>query len=203
MIDTTPMWNATNAVSPFGEQNTATYGQTITAPAGAPILTSFSFFLDDYMNPDTADFQAYVFAWDGQKATGPALFQSSPISTTNNNGNDGFEEIAISTGTIALTAGQEYVLAFNASNQFDSEIGTARWGTINNHASGPDTYAGGTFVFLNNGSDFSQLNSTPWSERDGDLAFKATFVPEPSSIMLLCLGGLGVVFRRKRPTNYR
>src|SRR5215510_12798465 len=61
-------------ISTFGYPNTATYGQTITAVAGATQLNSFTFHIQPFSNPIT--YRAYVMAWDGTKATGPVLFQS-------------------------------------------------------------------------------------------------------------------------------
>lgn len=43
VITTLPDWNGSLSVSSFGYPNTATYGQTITAPLVDTVLTSFSF----------------------------------------------------------------------------------------------------------------------------------------------------------------
>lgn len=58
-IDTTPSWDGDYSVLPFGYDNTATYGEVVTAPGGA--LTSFKF----YMNQPSFTFEGYVYAWDG------------------------------------------------------------------------------------------------------------------------------------------
>lgn len=191
-IDTTPFWNGTDNVSPFGLPYTATYGQTITAPVADPILTSFSF----EMNLPASDvFQTYVFAWDGAEASGTALYTSAVTSTAGT----GFQEVTFNTGNLALNPGSSYVLFASVSQ--DPSSGTGALGQPGNS----DVYSGGQFVYLSNGTDASLWTTSPWTQgylgTGGDLAFKATFspVPEPSVLTLAGLGGLGLflLLRRK------
>ena len=65
---------------PFGETNTATYGQTFTVQAGNTLMNSFTFLVNDNLNPDFVDFEAFVAPWDGTKA-GALLFESAMISS--------------------------------------------------------------------------------------------------------------------------
>lgn len=201
-IDTVPFWNGSNYIHLFGEFNTATYGQVVTVPAGVTQLDSFTFYLDDIQDPDFVDFHAFVHAWDGVKATGAQLFQSGAMSTTNNGGAGGFEAFTVNTGGVPVAAGQEYVLYFSASLLFDGDQGRANWGTINQNAQAPDTQPGGNFVFMNNSNDLSLLTTNLWSQRQGDLAFAASFsdgvVPEPSTALLVGLGLAGLSLRKRR-----
>jgi len=196
VVDTTP---ANTSVGPFGEPNTATYGQTITAPLVDHVLTDFTFYLNDSVNPDFIDFQAYVYAWDATNhwTVGPALYASGPLSTSNNGGAGGYEAFTISTGAVSLTPGGSYVLFFSASNLFDGQTGNGDFAARDN-----DPYAGGNFVFINNGSNFGQLSTTSWGQISTyDAAFKATFVPEPSTCVLAGLGLIGCLgwaARRRR-----
>ena len=190
LIDTTP---GTTIIGNFGEPNSATYGQTITAPAVDHVLTDFTFYMDDYLtlaSPEFVNFEAYVYGWDTVNfhTTGPALFASAPLSSTNNGGLNGLEAITINTGAVSLTPGGNYVLFFTASNLFNSTAGQSFFSIRDTNP-----YAGGHFVFSNNGNNFGQLGSTTW---DGgnfgggiyDQAFQATFVPEPSSGVLAVVG---------------
>jgi len=187
VIGTISDWDGSSFVAPFGEAETATYGQTFSLSTTAR-MDSFTFYLNDAlddMNPGAIDFQAYVFSWDDSvnRIAGSSLFASSAMSTTDNGGADGFEEFAINTGGITLSAGQ-YVAFFTASNLFDGISGNGKMGYAN-----ADKYAGGNLVYINNGSDFSALSSSSWSEwgDESDLAFTVTTtaVPIPAAVWLM------------------
>lgn len=172
-VSTAAQWNGIDGFSSFGEPSDATFGQTFTVPTGVDSLGSFAFYIDDGNNPDAVDFQAFVMAWDGLKATGPILYQSGALTTTNNGGLDGFERIQIVIqGGLAVTAGAQYVAFFSASNLFDGQSGDSQMGALI-----PGTYDGGGFVHLNNGANFSSLTTNNW-EQDFfflDLAFEFVF----------------------------
>jgi hypothetical protein len=187
-IDTTPFWNGTDDVYPFGLPYTATYGQTITVPLSDPYLTSFSF----EMNlPATVLFQGYVYAWNGTEASGTALYTSSVTFTAGT----GFQEVTFDTGTLSLTPGSSYVL-FASVSANPTSTGTGSWGQPGD----TDVYSGGAFVWLDNGTYPSEWTTTPWTQNylgtGGDLAFKASFVPtpEPSASVLAGLAGLSLLF---------
>lgn len=196
-----PTWNGSSTFwNPFGESNTATYGQTFTVAGPDTVLDQFSFWYDDSLNSDTVDFAAYLYAWDGSKATGSALYTSSSVSTTNNGGLGGVERFDFVTGGIQLVAGQQYVAFTSASLFFDGLQGTAVAG-----GNGSDGYAGGSFVYMNNGSDTSQWTTFGWSTGGGiDTAFEAVFrsqaVPEPAALALFCLGLTGFGLSRRKTT---
>ncbi|NJL21993.1 MAG: hypothetical protein HC895_16160 [Leptolyngbyaceae cyanobacterium SM1_3_5] len=111
--------------------------------------------------------------WDGTKAIGDILYQSAAQSKASA---AAFEEFVFNTGGINLTAGQQYVAFLSASGFFDGDDGVTGMGYLFQ-----DVYAGGGFVFRNNGSDFSLLTSTPWETFIGggvdDTAFTASFTP--------------------------
>ncbi|BAY74849.1 hypothetical protein NIES25_12650 [Nostoc linckia NIES-25] len=203
VIDTTPSWNGTDSITPFGEFNTATYGQTFTVGSDN-VLNDFTFFLNDFDGqPDVVDFAAYVAEWDGFKATGPILYQSAPQSTTNA---PGFEQFTFNTGGISLTSGKQYVAFLSASNFFDGTSGLAGLGAI---TGSQDVYSGGDFVFYNNGSDFSLLTQNTWDggvgNGFGESAFKISLspatasVPEPTTMLgILAFGAFGISSLNKR-----
>lgn len=197
-INTIANWNGSASVYSFGLPNTATYGQTITAPLTGSVLKDFSFELNV---PATCTFKAYVYGWNGLEATGTSLYTSQVLSTAGT----GFEQVTINTGNLNLTAGANYVL-FLSTSEVPTSSGTGGWGQP-----GGNFYSGGQFVFINNGTTPSQWTSIPWSQNffgtdflgaGGDLAFTANFAvtpaPEPSTLAMAALGGLSLLLFRKR-----
>lgn len=196
-IDTNPSWDGVQFINSFGNPNTATYGQIITVPAGESVLTSFSFQIND--QGTAFPMQAEVYAWDSvnSRATGAARYESAPVNTA---GVNAFRRFTFNPN-VALTAGQQYVIfATTSRNQTPPNTG-ARWGSVVNTA-----YAGGQFVYINNGTDTTQWTGNAWSTIASDLAFTATFgtpvVPALDPSMLLLLAGLlavgGFVIVRRR-----
>jgi hypothetical protein len=176
LIDTTPSWILEIGVNPFGP---ATYGQTITVPLTDPVLLSWTFYM--WQSP-SIHFRGEVYAWNGFMATGPSLFESAVMTTTDA---DVYQPITFSTGGLALTPGDIYVL-FASSSKDDQSGGEGTWGIVPG-----SSYTGGAFRYLNNGADATQWTTNFWSRSEiYDLAFKADFdspsaVPEPSSRILL------------------
>ena len=176
-MDTTPAWDGSSVVTDFGYSTIATFGQVITVPQTDWMLTSFTF----YMNlPDTCTFRGFVYKWDGSKATGPALYESAPRTTS---GSGTLEEITFEFGGLELTRNAAYVLF--ASTSKDDGSGDGPWGQPQSQ----DVYPGGDngFVFLNNGSDESLWTVDNWTRNamggGADLAFKATFVKPARRIL--------------------
>jgi hypothetical protein len=203
LIDTTPSWNGTSSVTAIGAPNnaTATYGQTFTVGSDN-ILNDFSFWVKDDLAPGLT-FGAYVMAWDGDKATGSALYQSAP-QTANNPLS--FQKFTFNTGGVTLAAGQKYVAFLNTSN-FPTNNGAGSVGFV-----GPQ-YAGGEFVNTDNGTNFGSLTTTAWDCGSNninscfggaDLAFTANFsanaqaVPEPFTIIGTVIGGTVALRMRKK-----
>ncbi len=172
-VTTVPQWNGIDAQGEFGEGgiSDATYGQTFTVPSGVDTLSSFAFFLDDLGGADSVHFQAFVMAWNGSMASGPVLFQSGPLSSSDI-GVGTFQRFnVVISGGLRVVPGATYVAFFSASNLFDGNPGSANVGAVN-----AGTYAGGEFVSLNNGSNFGAVTTNPWSTLFGvDLAFDFVF----------------------------
>lgn len=188
VIDTTPSWVGI-PVGLFGPSHTETYGQTVTVPLTDPVLKSWTF----YMQLDTAThFQGEVYAWNGKMATGPNLFESPVMTTTNSNA---FQAITFDTGGLALTPGDTYVLFASTSKDARSG-GGGDWGIVSGSA-----YTGGAFYFMNNGNHPTQWTADFWDPglTGFDLAFKADFdspaaVPEPSAPRMLLATVLCAMF---------
>jgi len=184
-FNTLSSWDGSQLVSSFGYPNTATYGETFTAPGSA--LYDFTV---EMKLPSTATFQGYLFAWDGTKATGSALYTSGVKSTT---GSGSFEAVTFDVGGVPLTPGANYV--FFASTAEDNGSGYGQWGLVNGDSNG------GNFVYLNNGTAASQWTTTPWTSWSGQSsALTADFAPtpEPATLALAGLGGLALLLRKRK-----
>lgn len=156
-IDTTPAWNGSQAVAPFGYGgSTRTYGQTVTGTGET--LTGFTVYIN---GPSSMTFQGGVGVWDGSAVSG--VLWSGPDQQT---AGSGFAPVSFDIPAgLDLASGQAYVLY--ATTLSSSGSGSSTWGVVDG-----GTYAAGNFVFQNGGS-----LSAGW---DGnwpfyDLAFQARF----------------------------
>jgi hypothetical protein len=193
------------AISPFGKPDAQTFGQTFTTPADNA-LQSFTFFLS---SAPSLTFRAYVFAWDPAafRATGSALFTSSPIVGPLGSG---FSAVPVNVGGLILNAGGTYVAFFSSSAQNTlGEIALqSSW-----DSPGANQYAGGAFVYLNNGESVAAFTTQAWStDRQGagsDVRFAMAFTtatPEPSTLLLFTTGAIaigGFAFLRRRKQSRR
>lgn len=200
VVDTNPVWNGSNFISTFGIPNTETYGQTIVVPVGQTMLQSFSFQINAQGN--AVPFRGEVYAWNGTRATGTALYESAPMTTT---ADSNYHRYTFTPG-VPVVGGQAYVIFATTSREAQVNAGT-RWGSIGNNSA----YPSGQFVFLNNGTDTTQWTANTWSTIADDLAFSVAFtgsgvgsqdVPALSRTMLVALaaaialaGALALRFR--------
>ena len=162
--------------SDFGPANaaTATYGQTITVPAGQTRLHSFTFYLSE---PTSVDFRAYVYRWNGEEATGPTLFESSPMHTTEYTEGQ-FQAITVDTDNLIVSPGEQYVLFFSTSRDAAEDEGneeTGGWAFVENSNLGHIAY-------LNAGyAPNEEWTSRPWEGySDWSFEFSADFNPTPA-----------------------
>ena len=195
VIDTRP---GNDLLGFFGEPDSSTFGQTLTAPANATTLNTFKFSVVQD-TPDAVDFRFFVMAWDGTKATGSILFQSAVQQTTT----QGSAEIFSFSPNVPVTAGQGYVAFINNSGL---QATAPDNGALKIAArTDTDAYTGGAFVFQNNGTDFLALTDTDWIETSTvayDIAFAADFTVVPETGTLLPLfalsSAMGLALARKR-----
>lgn len=167
-IDTHPQWNGTTFISSWGVPNTATYGQTITATAGQAVLSSFTFELSQ-TGGTAPQYQAFVYQWDpvNRRITGSSLFTSNVFTAPTTGA--AYSPVTINTGSVVLAPGQQYVLFLTTSTVGGQPNSAYRYGSVGTNTA----YAGGQFVFQNNGTNFNNLSTNTWSFIAQDLAFTA------------------------------
>jgi hypothetical protein len=169
-ISTYKSWDGSQYVYPFGCPDTTTYGQVITVPKSKHTLSKFTFSWANYGATGSMVVRGEVYAWDGTKATGSAIFESSP--KTISFGDSDFHKVSFSP-TAPVTAGQ-YVIFATIDKDYEQCTGDylLKWGLVDDSA-----YSKGTFVYQNNAGDEGQWTVTPWDTYGGDLAFKASLQP--------------------------
>jgi hypothetical protein len=170
VIDTTAAWDGTTAANPFGCNGaTTTYGQVLTVPAHRHHLTKFAMQWTD-LTSGSMVVREELYAWDGTKATGSAIYESP--ATTYTSGQSGFYNVTFKYKG-KLKPGSQYV-AFGSIDKDYEQCTTSQVGWALDLS---DAYSGGDFVYQNNGGDESQWTSTAWSNfgTGWDLAFRATY----------------------------
>jgi hypothetical protein len=168
-IDTIKAWDGVLDIQPFGCPNSTTYGQIITVE-NKNTLNKFIFkwLYVGASGTGSMVVRGEVYAWDGTKATGSALWESAPrtISFTDNV----FHTETFKTGPLPLTPGAQYVLFASIDKDYEqcSDNYEVAWGVV------PDgTYKKGFFVFQNNSGDEGNWTTQAWNGAPADLAFKA------------------------------
>ncbi len=156
-INTFPDYD--QAVGSLGCPNSTTYGETITIPAKKKSLSMFKY----YMGGQAASGQSMVvrgelYAWDGTKATGSAIFETAPKTIAF--ADPTFSFVTFRTPGAKVKAGKQYVIFVSIDKDYESCTGSygLTWGAADGTA-----YTGGGFVFQNNTGDESQWTATSWN----------------------------------------
>lgn len=192
-------------IGDFGAGFTPAYGQTFTVGT-ANALNAFTL----YLGGGAANVRAYVYSWGGYGAIGRAYYTSDVRSFAGTAG-DAFQALSFQVGALDLIAGQRYVMLLSTAGIEQPRNATAAWMPTAG-AFGSNPYAGGDFVYSNDGSSVAALAGRRWDASAGalgDVQFKADFsvgatggagVPEPATwAMLICgIGLAGGMLRRRR-----
>lgn len=176
-INTVPAWGGLSNISPWDTTITETIGQTITPTSGQTKLSSFTFELSRYGGNPGMQYQAFVYQWNGasKSITGPALFTSAVLTAPAGNP---YTPVKISTGSLALTAGMQYILFFTTTSVTQVNNGQYQFGSSPSSA-----YTKGQAYFSGSGS-FSSLSSSPLVGIGANLAFIATFGSSGSTTLV-------------------
>lgn len=168
-----------NTIYYFGQPDTTSYGQVFTSAGGT--LTDWSFYADE---GNAGNLGLVIANWDGSKATGPALYQSSVFSYAG-----GAQALMFSGINHTFSAGT--YIAYLTVAGISGGASNVGIGGSNSNGGMP-----GGFRFLNSGGvDPLTLNNSWSSWGVANMQYSANFVsavPEPESLALM-LAGLGIV----------
>jgi hypothetical protein len=180
---------------PLGAPNTATYGETFTAPAGgADNLTSIGFYMTGPATSGDIVMSAYIATWTGTNA-GTLLYSSPSIDYPNVG--EAFLQFSPNT---PLTPGGDYVAFLSVSQYINQSSGETQI------SQGTATIPGGNFVYYNNGGSFNALFDSGWQTNlKPDWAIDAQFsaTPEPGfyGLMAIGLSGFGIIVARRKKSK--
>jgi len=167
-INTISTWDGSSNVSAWGASATGTLGELIVPTAGQTKLNSFTFELSQIGGTGPMQYQAFVYQFDNgvHAISGPALFSSAVLTAP---ASFPYTTVTINTGSLALTAGMQYMLFFTTTSVTQSSTASYQFAKTSSAS-----YPAGTIYYAGSGQ-FSGLTTLPWAEAPGNLAFIAAF----------------------------
>ena len=195
-----PAWNGTSVFAQMGETPTlpataATWGQAFSLPPGHRVLRTYSYWLSDspVFYPDPLDFAAYLMQWNGQRATGPILYQSA-VQTIDGVAHGEFRRFDFRINR-NLDPGNQYIFFISNSQFFDGIPSMAFPAGL-----AADIDPSSHLVNLDNESDFTQITTTSWHQTpQWDMVFEARFdiIPTPTAAVLGAAAFVLLIKRRR------
>jgi hypothetical protein len=173
-------------------------GQSFTAPIGAGALTDFTLWIGGY---DSYTYRVLLYAANGTSPTGPALF-TSDVRTAPASPAVYWEETFL-VGSVPVAPGALYAVLVQTTDPvayLNVQAEDADPATVLTFDS---TYDGGEYLICGYAADPTTA-ACDGNVTGADLSFVAHFapsaVPEPSAVVLLAAGllGLGVAGRSRR-----
>ncbi len=162
-------------------QSYSPIGQTFTAEDTQIKSIGFGVF---EINPQLPLVPVTIKVYEGM-GTGGTLLGSAPLSGLQP-GFDGFFDADF--GSLTLLVGHVYSAVLSTTSERAAVYGAWWKSDIDGHIIQPDPYTGG--------KGFN--NESQHNLGEFDLMFRVYPVPEPATLLLLGLGGLAVIRRRKR-----
>jgi hypothetical protein len=162
-------------------------GQTFVVPTdGDNAFSNFTAYLGGASGNIT--FTASLYQFNGTQVVGAALYTSAPQEAVENDFNAAFSFTPLT--PISLTAGGTYIFTFHQSAAVPA--GNIQWTDSTNYPAGQIMETGGSPPY--SGDTWLAYSTTS----PLDIAFSATFVPEPTGLSsLLVVWALGRRCRRQ------
>jgi hypothetical protein len=165
-VSTLGAWDGSNYEDSWGNSATHTYGQIVTAPG--TVLNSFEF--EIAVDADT-NACGEVYAWDGTKATGPALYESAPITLP---GDDTFHPVTFTGVNAPMTPGQQYILFVSVDcDPAPGDASDGIWGLTDDDSA--DSSGTATYFNDDTAADWTTSDWDGNGDIGADFAYTATY----------------------------
>ena len=176
-ITTVKDWTDGNAQIGVGcnvSADATTFGQVVTIPHRIHSMYKFRFELsnDPKVALGSMVVRGEVYAWDGTKASGSALWETKP--RTISFADYAFQKIVFQSGYVPVTPGQQYVVFASIDKDYGACV-SGSWFDVGGPGSElGDLYPEGYLAYQKNGGDATQWTTSNWTigyQGTADLAF--------------------------------
>ena len=170
-IDTYASWDGKSSTSGFGCGGGTDLGQVVTVPEGKTTIDKYDFWVLYGGQSGSLVLRTEIYAWDGSKASGPALYESRP--QTIDYTDDKYHKLSYKPAGVQVTAGQQYLIFGTIDKDYEQCDGVygLRWASVTG-----DVYPGGQSEYQRDFGDESEWTLMKWRRPhndDNDLTFRA------------------------------